>query len=142
MPDIMSKEQRSRNMKRMKSSGTAIEVRLQKTLWGKGFRYTKNDAKLPGKPDVVLKRYKIAIFCDGEFFHGKDWEKLREKLKNSNNGDFWINKIGKNIERDNEVNQILSEMGYIVLRFWGEDIKKNLDECIRTIESYVALRRR
>lgn len=105
MPDVLTKEQRSKNMKNIKSSDTKIEIMLRKALWNKGYRYRKNVKSLPGKPDIVITKYKIAVFCDGEFFHGKDWELLREKLKTSNNGEFWIKKISRNIEHDDEVDK-------------------------------------
>lgn len=106
-------------------------------MFAKGIRYRKNYRKLLGKPDIVLIKYKIAIFCDGEFFHGKDWEVLKLKLQNSNNSEFWINKISKNIERDDEVNKKLLFMGWTVIRFWGSDIKKRTDECVRVIEEAI-----
>lgn len=137
MADVMTKEQRSKNMKNIKSSNTKIELLLRKALWNKGVRYRKNVSTLPGKPDIVITKYKIAIFCDGEFFHGKDWEVLRPKLENSNNSEFWIKKISRNIERDDEVNKELLFLGYTVIRFWGNDIKKNTDECIRVIEETI-----
>lgn len=93
--------------------------------------------ELPGKPDIVLKKYKIAIFCDGEFFHGKDWEVLKPRLKKSNNSEFWISKISRNRERDAEVNKALLFCGWTVIRFWGNDIKKNTDECIKVIEEAI-----
>lgn len=89
----------------------------------KGYRYRKNYKALPGSPDIVLTKYRIAIFCDGEFFHGKNWEELREHLKDSNNSEYWISKIAKNIDRDDDNNKKLLAMGWTVLRFWGEDIK-------------------
>ena len=92
---------------------------------------------MPGCPDIVLTRYKIAIFCDGEFFHGKDWEALRQRLQKSNNSQYWINKIAKNKERDDAINKKLISMGWYVLRFWGRDIKKNTDECIKVIEETI-----
>ena len=107
MPDVLTKEQRSRNMKNIKASDTQIELLLRKALWKKGYRYRKNVKNLPGKPDIVITKYKIAIFCDGEFFHGKDWDLLKKKLKTSNNGDFWIKKISRNIEHDNDVDKEL-----------------------------------
>lgn len=133
----MTKEQRSQNMKSIKSSDTQIELKLRKALWKQGYRYRKNVSDLPGKPDIVLTRFKIAIFCDGEFFHGKDWEILRPKLENSNNSDFWIDKISKNIERDAEVNKQLLYRGYTVVRFWGQEIKNDVDECVKTIEELI-----
>ena len=86
MPDVLTPEQRKKNMQHIRSKDTAIELKLRKALWEKGYRYRKNYKDLPGKPDIVLTKYKIVIFCDGEFFHGKDWEVLKPKLENSNNG--------------------------------------------------------
>ena len=137
MSDVLTKEQRHKNMSHIRGSDTVIEVMLRKALWHKGYRYRKNYKLLPGSPDIVISKYHIAIFCDGEFFHGKNWEDLREHLKNSNNSQFWINKIARNIDRDDEVNKQLNAMGWTVLRFWGEDIKKHLDECIKVIEETI-----
>lgn len=135
--DVLTKEQRKKNMQNIKAKDTKIEIILRKALWKKGYRYRKNYNKLPGKPDIVLLKYKIAIFCDGEFFHGKDWELLKNKLKKSNNGEFWIKKISRNRERDDEINKRLSFEGWTVLRFWGEDIKKHTDECVKAIEEII-----
>lgn len=137
MADILTSEQRRKNMQHIKASDTKIEVLLRKALWKKGYRYRKNYKGLPGKPDIILKKYKIAIFCDGEFFHGKDWEVLRPKLEKSNNSDFWISKISRNRERDDEVNKRLLFLGWTVIRFWGKDIKKNPDECVHVIEETI-----
>ena len=79
--DRLTKEQRHKNMKNIKNRDTGIELTLRKALWKKGYRYRKNDKRLPGKPDIVLTKYKIAIFCDSEFFHGKDWEVLKPQLE-------------------------------------------------------------
>ena len=106
-------------------------------MWHRGIRYRKNLKDLPGKPDIVLTKYKIAIFCDGEFFHGKDWDKLKVRLAKSNNGEYWIQKIARNRERDYENEKRLMFLGYKVLRFWGKDILKNTDECVRTVEEAV-----
>lgn len=135
--DVLTKEQRKKNMQHIKAKDTKIEVILRKALWQRGYKYRKNYNNLPGKPDIVLTRYKIAIFCDGEFFHGKDWEVLKPKLTKSNNGDFWIKKISKNIERDDEVNKKLLFENWTVIRFWGEDIKKHTEECIKVIEEVI-----
>ena len=137
MPDVLTKEQRSKNMKNIKSSDTKIEIMLRKALWDKGFRYRKNVKNLPGKPDIVITKYKIAVFCDGEFFHGQDWELLHEKLKTSNNGEFWIKKISQNIEHDDEVDKKLTYMGYKVLRFWGKDIKHHIEDCVQAVEEAI-----
>ena len=132
--DRLTKEQRHINMKNIKNRDTGIELTLRKALWKKGYRYRKNDKRLPGKPDIVLTKYKIAIFCDSEFFHGKDWEVLKPQLERGKNADFWIEKISKNQQRDEEVNQQLQYLGWTVIRFWGKDITKHTDECLQTIE--------
>mgnify|MGYP001016072013 CR=1 FL=1 len=135
--DVLTKEQRRKNMQHIRSKDTKIEIILRKALWAKGYRYRKNYDKLPGKPDIVLTKYKIAIFCDGEFFHGKDWEVLKPKLEKGNNPDFWIKKITRNQQRDDEVNKQLLFMGWTVIRFWGNDIKKKVDECVKVVEETI-----
>lgn len=135
--DRLTKEQRHKNMKNIKNKDTGIEVTLRKALWNKGYRYRKNDKRLPGKPDIVLTKYKIAIFCDSEFFHGKDWEVLKPQLERGKNADFWIEKISKNQQRDEEVNQQLQYLGWTVIRFWGKDITKHTDECVQVIEETI-----
>lgn len=137
MADVLTQEQRHKNMKNIRSKNTKIERILRKALWERGIRYRKNYSKLPGKPDIVLTKYKIAIFCDSEFFHGKNWEAQKIRLAKGNNGEFWINKISKNIIHDEEINKKLWLMGWTVIRFWGEEIKKNTDECIKTIEEAI-----
>ena len=96
MADVLTPEQRRKNMQHIKNRDTKIEVLLRKALWDKGYRYRKNYNKLPGKPDIAMTKYKIAIFCDSEFFHGKDWEVLKPRLEKGNNSKFWIGKISKN----------------------------------------------
>ena len=135
--DKLTPEQRKKNMRSIRSKDTKIEVLLRKELWKQGYRYRKNYKKLPGCPDIVLTKYKIAIFCDGEFFHGKDWEVLKPRLERGKNSEFWINKISRNMERDAETNKKLLLMGWTVIRFWGDDIKKNMDDCIQVIEETI-----
>lgn len=135
--DVMTREQRRKNMQHIRSRDTKIEVLLRKALWAKGYRYRKNVKDLPGHPDIVLTKYKIAIFCDGEFFHGKDWEVLRARLESSNNSDFWISKISRNRERDDEVNKKLLFLGWTVIRFWGDEIKKHTDQCVKVVEEVI-----
>ena len=137
MADDLTKEQRHKNMKNIHEKNTKIEVILRKALWNKGYRYRKNYKKLPGCPDIVLTKYKIAIFCDGEFFHGKDWDTLRLKLEKSNNSEYWIKKISRNMERDDEINKKLDFEGWTVLRFWGKDIEKHTDECVKVVEETI-----
>ena len=125
-------------MQHICSKDTSIEIILRKKLWEKGYRYRKNLNNLPGNPDIVLTKYKIAVFCDGEFFHGKDWEILKPKLEKSKNSDYWIRKISRNIERDDEENKELLVQGWTVIRFWGgKEITPNIDECIRLIEETI-----
>lgn len=135
--DNLKPEQRHKNMQHIKSKGTQIERIFRKALWREGIRYRKNYDKLPGKPDIAITKYKIAIFCDGEFFHGKDWEQLKIKLKNSNNSDYWIKKIQRNINRDYEVEQAIRAKGWIVLRFWGKDIKHDVNMCVKTVKEAI-----
>ena len=136
--DVMTKEQRHKTMRRIKGKDTDIELVLRKALRDKGYRYRKNYAKLPGKPDIALTRYRIAVFCDSEFWHGKDWENLKKQLEKGANSEFWISKIARNRERDEEVDHQLQSLGWKVFRFWGNDIKKETDECVRLIEEYIA----
>lgn len=135
--DNLTKEQRHKAMSHIKSNDTSIELKLRRALWKRGYRYRKNDQKLPGKPDIVLTKYKIAIFCDGEFFHGKDWEVLRPKLRQGSNGEYWENKIAKNKERDDEINKRLLFLGWTVIRFWGKDILKDTDQCVKVIQECI-----
>lgn len=135
--DNLTKEQRRKNMQRIKARDTSIEVKLRKSLWNKGYRYRKNYDVLPGKPDIVLTKYKIAIFCDSEFFHGKDWEVLKPRLEKSNNSQYWISKIARNRERDDEINKRLLFEGWTVIRFWGKEIQNNVDECVKVIEEAI-----
>ena len=131
--DNLTPEQRHRNMQNIKCRDTKIELILRHALWKAGYRYRKNYKSLPGKPDIVFPQYKIAIFCDSEFFHGKDWTNQKIRLEKSKNADYWVNKIAKNIERDEQINKQLRDMGWTVLRFWGKDIKSNVDKCVTEI---------
>ena len=133
MTDTLTPEQRHKAMKNIKSKDTSIELKLRHALWQAGYHYRKNYKKLPGSPDIVFTKYKVAVFCDSEFFHGKDWDKLQEKLKQSSNADYWINKILKNMERDRKADKALEDMGWKVIRFWGGDINRNLQDCVNQI---------
>lgn len=135
--DDLTPEQRKKNMQHIRSKNTEIECILRKALWKKGYRYRKHYTKIPGKPDIVLTKYKIAIFCDGEFFHGKNWEVQRKRIEKSNNSTYWLKKIKRNIDRDEEVNKRLRAMGWVVLRFWGEDIRRNTGKCVQVIEDAI-----
>jgi DNA mismatch endonuclease (patch repair protein) len=133
--DDLTPEQRHKCMSRIKSKNTSVEVMLCKALWHEGIRYRKNVKTLPGKPDIVMTKHKLAVFCDGELWHGKDWETRRETIKT--NRDYWIPKIERNIKRDNENERKLENMGWVVLRFWGREIKKNIAGCVNEIKETI-----
>jgi len=126
---------RSELMSKIKSSETKPEIKIRKALWAKGLRYRKNVKRLPGCPDIVLSRYKIIIFIDGEFWHGYNWDQKKEKIKS--NREFWIPKIERNIQRDRINNENLKNQGWNVLRFWEKEIEKDFEKCIRLILSYI-----
>lgn len=128
-------EQIHYNMSRIRSKDTKIELILRKELWSRGIRYRKNVKTVEGKPDIAFIGKKVAVFCDSEFWHGYNWDERKNDLKK--NKEFWIAKIERNMERDAEVNRILKEQGWTVLRFWGNQIKKNLSECADIIENAV-----
>ncbi|MFQ7111994.1 MAG: very short patch repair endonuclease [Anaerovoracaceae bacterium] len=127
-----TEEQISYNMKRVKNKGSEIEILLQKELWSRGLRYRKNVKGITGKPDIAFIGKKIAVFCDSEFWHGYDWENRKNDFKS--NTEFWIPKIERNIQRDIEVTNELEAQGWIVIRFWGKEIKKNVSGCADEIE--------
>ena len=126
-------------MRAIKCKGSKIEKMLGKALWNKGYRYRKNNKTVFGKPDFTFKKYKIAVFCDGEFWHGKNWE--IKKYEHKSKIEFWHKKIERNIERDKEVNEELLKEGWKVLRFWGKEIERNLDFCISEIEDAIKERK-
>lgn len=125
------------NMSKIRGKDTKIELLLRKALWNKGIHYRKNYRALPGSPDIAITKYKIAIFCDSEFFHGKDWEILKPRLLAGTNGDYWVKKIERNIQRDHEKDKQLLFMGWTVIHFWGKEILDNIDECIRVVEEVI-----
>jgi len=129
--DDLTPEQRRKNMQAIKSRDTTIEIMLRKALWRRGVRYRKNYNKLPGKPDIVITKHKIAIFCDSDYWHGYDWENHNQRIKS--NREYWIPKIERNMARDQEVNEMLAAQGWKVLRFWEWQIRKHLDDCVETI---------
>jgi len=127
--------QRRKNMKAVKSKDSRIELLMRKELWNKGYRYQKHYNKIIGRPDIVFPKYKIAIFCDGEFWHGYNWNKAKKEI--NTNRDFWLEKIEGNIKRDRVVDRILGEEGWLVLRFWESDILKRLNDCIAIVEKNI-----
>ncbi|WP_228236731.1 very short patch repair endonuclease [Allomuricauda sp. M10] len=127
--------ERSKIMGKIRGKNTKPELAFRKALWEAGYRYRINYKKLIGKPDIALKKYKTVIFIDGEFWHGYNWEERKDKVKT--NREFWIAKIERNIQRDEEVNQALDEMGYKVFRFWETEVKKNLNECLEEVLAHL-----
>jgi DNA mismatch endonuclease (patch repair protein) len=123
-------------MSRIRGKGTAIEESLRKALWREGIRYRKNPKDIPGKPDIAIRKPKIAIFCDGEFWHGKGFDTKITKIQN--NREFWLKKISRNIARDIETNKKLHGLGWMVLRFWESDIRKDLLGCLREVRDLIA----
>ena len=133
--DRHTPEQRRKNMKAVKSKDSRIELLMRKELWNKGYRYRKHYNKIIGRPDIAFPKYKIAIFCDGEFWHGYNWNKAKKEI--NTNRDFWLEKIEGNIKRDRVVDRILGEEGWLVLRFWESDILKRLNDCIAIVEKNI-----
>lgn len=133
--DNLTKAQRRRNMSRIRSKDTKAEVLFRKTLWRLGFRYRKNYRKLPGTPDIALTRQKIAIFIDGDFWHARGHEaKPGEQI--ASHKKYWRQKLARNVERDKEVDDALTQEGWLVLRFWESEIQKDLERCVESVIDY------
>lgn len=145
--DRLTKDQRSKNMRNVRSQDTSAEIALRRALWHRGYRYRKNVSGLPGKPDIVMTRYRIAIFVDGEFWHGKSYDggdypgrkyhSLREQLEHSNNSEFWTSKIERNMQRDLEVEADLNGLGWTVIRFWSRDVLKDPEGCADVVDEAI-----
>jgi DNA mismatch endonuclease (patch repair protein) len=128
-------EQRSYTMSRIGSKNTGIEVMFRKALWREGIRYRKNYKKLPGKPDIAITKHRLAVFCDGEFWHGKDWGAKRDKFQS--NKEFWVAKIERNMKRDYETDKQLQGLGWTVMRFWGGDIERDIAACVEDVKAAI-----
>jgi len=126
-------EATSKRMSHVKLKKGKAETMLAKALWHDGYRYRLNYKKVPGSPDIALTKMKVAVFVDGEFWHGYDWENRKVKLKR--NKEYWITKIEENIARDKRVDQQLHEMGWMTIHFWEKDVLHNLEKCVLTIEA-------
>ncbi len=129
-----------KTMAAVKSEGTRPEMLLRRALWKSNMRYRVNYKELPGKPDIVFTKYRVAVFCDGDFWHGHNWAvrgmaSLEEELSRYN--DFWKKKILRNVERDDQTNKLLNSMGWTVIRFWESDIKKDPELCVKTIREII-----
>ena len=134
-----TEEQQRRNMQTVKAKGSKIEMLLARALWDRGYRYRKNYKAVTGKPDFVFLSPKVAVFCDSEFWHGKDWAQKKKEIKS--NQEFWYQKIEGNIARDREVNRMLAEQGWLVLRFWGKEILKDTSGCADAVADAVERRK-
>lgn len=128
-------EQRHKNMQAIRNKDSEIELLLRKELWRRGLRYRKNVKSVLGHPDIAFIGKRVAVFCDSEFWHGYDWTNRKNDIHTRR--EFWIPKIERNIQRDIEVTEELQNEGWIVLRFWGKDIKKNVSECADIIEKTI-----
>ena len=122
-------EERHKIMSKIRGKDTKPEIILRKYLWSKGLRYRKNYKGLPGKPDIAITKYKVAVFCDSEFFHGKDWDKQKEKVEKGSHADYWVKKIERNMERDRIKDNDLYKHGWRTIHFWSKDIEHNVDSC-------------
>lgn len=125
-----------KRMSKVRLKNGKAEVLLAKKLWHAGFRYRKNDKRLPGSPDIAILKYHIAIFVDGEFWHGKDWNNRKSKLKH--NVEYWQEKIEENINRDMRVDNELSTLGWRVLRYWEKNIYRDTDAIVKEIVSIIS----
>jgi len=121
--DVHDKQTRSYNMSQIKSKNTKPEEMVCKYLFSHGFRYRKNDKRYPGKPDIVLPKYKTVIFVNGCFWHKH--EDCRYFVVPKSNTEFWMNKINRNVERDADNISKLSEMGWNVIVVWECELKKD-----------------
>jgi DNA mismatch endonuclease (patch repair protein) len=135
---MKTREQISYNMSRVRSSGSDIEVRLGKALWTAGIRYRKQYGRIPGKPDFVVVRAKVAVFCDSSFWHGRGWPESARQLRS--NREFWVPKIERNVARDRQVGRMLKRMGWRVMRFWDDSIMRDAAGCASRVVAAVQAR--
>lgn len=130
-----TREQISYNMQRVRNKDSQIELKLRHELWSRGIRYRKNVNSVFGKPDICFIGKKVAVFVDSEFWHGYNWEVKQNEIKS--NREFWVAKIERNMQRDLEVNEHLIKDGWLVLRFWGKEVKKEVVLCADKIEAVI-----
>jgi DNA mismatch endonuclease (patch repair protein) len=130
----------SRAKRANRKTDTAHEVLLRRELWRQGLRYRKHVARLPGNPDLVFARARVLVFCDGDFWHGRDWKRLRAQLQRRHNAAYWLAKIARNRQRDRRNTALLQKLGWTVLRFWEADIKKDPAGVARAIRDAVTAR--
>lgn len=129
--------------KRMnRSSDTAHEKLLRSALWRRGLRFRKNLATLPGKPDIVFTAARVAVFCDGDFWHGRNWRKLSRQLRRRANAAYWRHKIRTNMLRDLGITQLLTDQGWYVIRIWEGDVNADPERAALRVEQIVLARRK
>ena len=124
---------RNKTMSKIRGKNSKPELLLRKALWAKNIRFRLHKKDLIGRPDLVIDRYKLAIFVDGDFWHGYQWHKRKPKT----NQNFWLAKIERNIQRDQFVNQKLADLGYTVMRFWEHEVKDNLQACVNQVLLFI-----
>jgi DNA mismatch endonuclease (patch repair protein) len=132
MPDNLTPEQRSYCMSRIKGKDTGLEVRVRSALHRRGLRFRKHVKELPGRPDIVFSKARVAVFVDGDFWHGYRFPSWEDKVS-----DFWKKKINKNRERDAANHRRLRRMEWTVIRLWQHEVEKNIDACIDRIVTAV-----
>lgn len=130
-------------MRRVRSRDTGPEMTLRKALWRRGLRYRLYYRKLPGNPDIVFPGHKVAVFVDGDFWHGNQWRlrghsSLEEQFAESPNAPYWVRKIKRNVIRDSNVTTALEYDGWCVIRLWESDLKKNLESCVQQVTAAVS----
>ena len=135
MADIKTKEARSFNMSRIRGTNTQPEVKVRQYLFSKGFRYRKNDKRLPGTPDIVLPKYHTVVFFNGCYWHRH--ANCKYATTPSSNAEFWITKFSKNVENDKKNSIALTSMGWAVLTVWECEIKKDFDATMIRLESQI-----
>lgn len=130
---FVTTKQRSKIMSKIKGKNSVPELLLRRALWVKNIRFRIHRKDLPGRPDIVIEKYKLVIFVDGDFWHGYEWLKRKPKTNQS----FWMPKIERNMQRDRFANETLNEMGYTVMRFWEHEVEKNLKACLNQVMLYL-----
>jgi DNA mismatch endonuclease, patch repair protein len=132
----------SRIKQRNRARDTKAEVLLRKELWRRGLRYRLHARELPGKPDLVFRRARVAVFCDGDFWHGRRWAERRAKLARGANARYWLAKIAANVARDKRTTSALRAAGWVVVRVWESDVLRDVQRAAARVEAAVARRDR
>lgn len=138
MSDNLSKEDRIKNMRAIKSANTKLESMVSNALWNRGLRFRKNVKTLYGNPDIAIKKYKVVIFIDSCFWHGCP---LHGNIPKTNR-DYWIKKIERNKQRDKEVTLHYEKAGWNIMRIWQHDLKQNFDDTIDRIHRFIDVNKR